>query len=206
MSHFTPYELPQLPYDFNELEPVISAEIMQLHYSKHHKTYVTNLNTALEKYLLASEKMELAQMIALQQAIQFNGGGHINHSIFWTNLAPQKKGGGGEPTGDLATAIKKEFGSIKDFIEKFNAKTVAIQGSGWGWLGYCPEKKIVEFVTCQNQDPLSTKGLIPLLGIDVWEHAYYLQYKNARADYLKNIWNIVNWKNVAERYHKAIKQ
>lgn len=205
MSNFTPYELPDLPYDFNALEPVISAEIMELHYSKHHKGYVTNLNTALEKYFQASDKRDLAQMIATQLAIQFNGGGNINHSIFWTNLAPEKQGGGKEPSGELATAIKKEFNTFQDFVEKFTTKTVAIQGSGWGWLGYCKEKKILEITTCQNQDPLSTKGLIPLLGIDVWEHAYYLQYKNVRAEYIKNIWRVINWDNVAQRYQKAMK-
>lgn len=205
MADFTPHEQPELPYDFNALEPVISAEIMELHYTKHHKGYVKNLNTALEKYFEANNKMDLQAMIALQSSINFNGGGHINHSIFWTNLAPVSKGGGGAPKGALADAIKKEFGSVEQLIESFNAKTGAIQGSGWGWLGYCREKKRVMFETCQNQDPLSTKGLIPLLGIDVWEHAYYLQYKNVRPDYLKNIWKVVNWKNVEERFEKAHK-
>lgn len=203
MSDFTPYEQPDLPYDFNALEPVISGEIMELHYTKHHRAYVTNLNTALEKYFEANEKWDLEQMVALQKAIKFNGGGHINHSIFWTNLAPEGNGGGGKPNGDLLVAINKEFGSFEKFVEKFNSKTAAIQGSGWGWLGYCKEKKNVQFATCHNQDPLSTQGLIPLLGIDVWEHAYYLQYKNVRPDYLKNIWRIINWTNVAERYAHA---
>lgn len=203
MSNFTPHEQPPLPYDFNALEPVISAEIMELHYTKHHAGYVKKLNTALEKYFEANNMMDLEEMIALQNAINFNGGGHINHSIFWTNLAPESEGGGEAPSGALADAIKKEFGSLDKFIEKFNAKTGEIQGSGWGWLGYCKEKNTVMIETCQNQDPLSTKGLIPLLGVDVWEHAYYLQYKNLRPDYLKNIWKVVNWKNVEERFNKA---
>ncbi|HSW86674.1 MAG TPA: Fe-Mn family superoxide dismutase [Rhabdochlamydiaceae bacterium] len=197
------YKLPDLPYDLNALEPVISAEIMQLHYSKHHAGYVNNLNTALQKYQEAEKKNDLAAMIALQKAIKFNGGGHVNHSIFWTNLAPQGKGGGEQPKGELATAIKEEFNSFENFIEKMSAQTNAIQGSGWGWLGYCKEKKGLRVATCANQDPLSTEGLVPLLGIDVWEHAYYLQYKNVRADYVKNIWKIVNWKNVEERFAKA---
>jgi len=205
MIDFIAHEQPDLPYDFSALEPVISGEIMELHYTKHHKAYVTNLNTALEKYFEANQKWNLEQMIALQSSIQFNGGGHVNHSIFWTNLAPEGEGGGGEPTGALLDAIKKEFGSFEKFVENFNAKTAKIQGSGWGWLGYCKEKKAVQFATCQNQDPLSTKGLIPLLGVDVWEHAYYLQYKNVRPDYLKNIWKIVNWANVSERYEDAKK-
>jgi Fe-Mn family superoxide dismutase len=182
---------------------VISAEIMNLHYNKHHATYVANLNKALEQYADAEQKNDIAALIALQSAIKFNGGGHVNHSIFWTNLAPKSKGGGNPPTEKLAKAIESEFGSFQGFIDQFSAKTIAIQGSGWGWLGYNKAKGRLEIVTCDNQDPLSTKGLIPLLGIDVWEHAYYLQYKNVRADYVKAIWNIINWKNVSERYETA---
>jgi superoxide dismutase, Fe-Mn family len=205
MGNFVPYKLPELPYDFAELEPVISAEIMQLHYSKHHNAYVTNLNTALEKYCEAESKSDIATMIGLQQAIKFNGGGHVNHSVFWTNLAPQGKGGGEAPTGELAKALQQEFGSVETFIEKFSALTVAIQGSGWGWLGYNKASGKLAMATCSNQDPLSTQALIPLLGIDVWEHAYYLQYKNVRADYVKNIWKVVNWKNVEQRFELAKK-
>ena len=194
------YQLPQLPYDFNALEPVISAEIMTLHYDKHHRGYVTNLNKALEQYAEAEKKSDVAAMIALQAAIKFNGGGHVNHSIFWTNLAPKNQGGGTPPTGPLAKAIDTQWGSLDKFIEDFSAKTIAIQGSGWGWLGYNTARKRLENVTCSNQDPLSTMGLVPLLGIDVWEHAYYLQYKNVRPEYVKAIWGIINWKNVADRY------
>lgn len=200
MTNPTPYRLPDLPYDFSALEPVISAEIMQLHYSKHHNAYVTNLNAALEKYRDAEVKGDIAAMIALQQAIKFNGGGHVNHSIFWTNLAPAGKGGGEAPSGDLAAAIQSDFCSVEQFIEKLSAQSVAIQGSGWGWLGYNPSTNRLAIATCANQDPLSAQGLVPLLGIDVWEHAYYLQYKNVRVDYVKNFWKIVNWKNVQERY------
>lgn len=199
------YKLPDLPYDFSALEPVISAEIMQLHHGKHHAGYVTNLNTALEKYRDAEAKGDIAAMIALQQAIRFNGGGHINHSIFWTNLAPVGKGGGEAPKGDLAHALQTEFGSVDSFIEKLSAAAVAIQGSGWGWLGFNKATNRLAIATCANQDPLSTQGLIPLLGIDVWEHAYYLLYKNVRAEYVKNIWKIVNWKNIEERYAQAKK-
>jgi Fe-Mn family superoxide dismutase len=199
------FKLPDLPYDFNSLEPVISAEIMQLHYTKHHNAYVTNLNTALEKYHNAESKGDISSMIALQQAIKFNGGGHVNHSIFWTNLAPAAKGGGEPPQGDLATAIEQEFGSLDSLIEKFSAKTLAIQGSGWGWLGFNKQNSKLIITTSANQDPLSTQDYIPLLGIDVWEHAYYLQYKNVRADYLKNIWKIINWQNVQERFTQAKK-
>lgn len=197
------YTLPDLPYDEGALEPVISGQIMTLHYKKHHATYVSKLNEALEKYAEAEKKKDLAAMVALQSAIKFNGGGHINHSIFWTNLAPKNKGGGEPPEGELAKEIESTFGSLDDFITQFNTTTAAVQGSGWGWLGYNKAKKKLEIATCSNQDPLSTKGLVPLLGIDVWEHAYYLQYLNVRPDYLKAIWEIVNWKNVAERYQAA---
>eukprot|EP01111_Echinosteliopsis_oligospora_P007172 TRINITY_DN2185_c0_g1_i1.p1 TRINITY_DN2185_c0_g1~~TRINITY_DN2185_c0_g1_i1.p1 ORF type:complete len:251 (-),score=73.98 TRINITY_DN2185_c0_g1_i1:29-781(-) len=199
------YTLPDLPYDYGALEPVISGEIMKLHHSKHHQTYVTNLNQALEKYHAAEQKKDVAEMIALQSAIKFNGGGHVNHSIFWTNLAPKNKEGGGNPSGELAKAISDTFGSYDKFVEKFNAQTIAIQGSGWGWLGYDKSTGRLQISTQQNQDPLSITGLVPLLGVDVWEHAYYLQYKNVRADYVKAIWGIVNWKNVEERFAAAKK-
>ncbi len=198
----TSYQLPELPYDFNALEPVISAEIMELHYSKHHKAYVTNLNAALEKYHLAETKNDVAQMIALQAAIKFNGGGHINHSIFWTILAPLSKAGHG-PKGDLAKMIDRDFGSFEQFKEKLSTACIGIQGSGWGWLGFNKGLKRLEIATCANQDPLSSQGLIPLLGIDVWEHAYYLQYKNVRADYVKEIWKIFNWQGIEDRLAKA---
>lgn len=197
------YKLPDLPYDLNALEPVISAEIMSLHYNKHHAAYVANLNKALEQLADAEQKNDIAAQIGLQSAIKFNGGGHVNHSIFWTNLAPESKGGGKQPEGPLAEAINKKFGSLDKLIEQLSAKAVAIQGSGWGWLGLNKASGQLEIATCDNQDPLVTKGLVPLFGIDVWEHAYYLQYKNVRADYVKAIWNIVNWKNVAERFSTA---
>lgn len=194
------YQLPDLPYDFGALEPVISAEIMKLHWDKHHRTYVANLNKALEQYETAEKHHDLGQMIALQAALKFNGGGHVNHSIFWTNLAPKDKGGGEPPKGKLASALSASFGAFETFVETFSAKAVGIQGSGWAWLGLNKANGKLEIATCANQDPLSTQGLVPLFGIDVWEHAYYLQYKNVRADYVKNLWQIVNWKNVEERF------
>lgn len=197
------YQLPPLPYDFGALEPAIDAEIMNLHYTKHHQAYVNNLNKALEQYSEAEQKHDLPTMTSLLSAIKFNGGGHINHSIFWTNLSPKNKEGGIPPEGALAETINQEFGSLQNLIDQLSAKSIAIQGSGWGWLGFDKTHRRLALATCENQDPLVTKGLIPLLGIDVWEHAYYLQYKNVRADYVKAIWNIVNWKNVAERFEKA---
>lgn len=199
------YQIPSLEYDFGDLEPVISKEIMILHYTKHHQTYVNNLNKALEQYAEASQAQDLPKMESLLSAIKFNGGGHINHSIFWTNLSPKNQEGGKPPVGPLAQAIDKDFGSLQNLIDQLSAQSIAIQGSGWGWLGLDKAHKRLTIATCENQDPLVIKGLIPLLGIDVWEHSYYLQYKNARADYVKAIWGIVNWKNVSERFEKALK-
>lgn len=198
-----PIPLPELPYDYGDLEPVISADIMRLHHTKHHQTYVDNLNKAVEKLRSCASSGDLNGMIDQQKAIRFHGGGHINHSIFWTNLAPAKQKGGEEPRGDLLDQIRSDFSDLSHFIEKMSQSAIAIQGSGWAWLGYRKETKRLEIATCANQDPVSLQGLIPLLGIDVWEHAYYLQYKSARAEYVKKIWDIVNWQNVASRFAKA---
>lgn len=198
-----PIQLPELPYDYSALEPYINAEIMKLHHDKHHAAYVANYNKALEQYGAAERNNDVAAMIALQPALRFNGGGHVNHAIFWQNLAPKSQGGGEFISGPLEQAIKTGWGSLDKLIEELSAKAVAVQGSGWGWLGYNKGKKRLEVAACSNQDPLSTLGLEPLLGIDVWEHAYYLQYKNVRPDYVKAIWEVVNWKNVAERFAAA---
>jgi Fe-Mn family superoxide dismutase len=171
------FKLPEMGYDYGALEPFISGEIMKIHHTKHHQAYVTNLNASLEKYQKAEAAGNVAEMIALQGAIRFNGGGHVNHSIFWENLAPNGKGGGGEPTGELATLINQRFGNFAEFKKQMNTAGASVQGSGWVWLGYNKATARVEVQACANQDPLSTTGLVPLLGIDVWEHAYYLQYK-----------------------------
>jgi Fe-Mn family superoxide dismutase len=197
------FELPKLPYGLGDLDPVISAEIMDYHYNKHHNAYVQNLNALLEKHEAAVKSNDLDKMIPLQSGLDFNLGGHLNHCIFWTNLAPKSAGGGQPPEGPLADAIKKEFGSLNAFIEKMSAKAVAIQGSGWAWLGFNTETGHLEITTTQNHGLTLAKGVVPLLCIDVWEHAYYLQYKNARAGFVKAFWDIVNWKNISERYLKA---
>jgi len=198
------HTVPALPYAFDALAPTISAEIMTLHVTKHHAAYVKNLNTAEEQYEEAIKTGDLTRAIALQSSIKFNGGGHLNHSIFWTNLAPKGDGGGNPPAGDLLAEIEKTWGSFDAFKEKMSAASAAVQGSGWGWLGYNRTAKRLEIATCANQDPLEpTTGLVPLLGIDVWEHSYYLDYKNDRMLYVKSIWNVVNWKNVTERYTAA---
>jgi len=196
------HSLPDLPYDYNALEPIVSAEIMQLHHGKHHATYVTNLNVAEEKCAEAAAKGDISTVISLAPALKFNGGGHLNHSIFWQNLSPS---GGGDPPADLLAAINRDFGSLETLKAQLSASTVAVQGSGWGWLGLDKASKKLKIATCANQDPLeATTGLLPLFGIDVWEHAYYLQYKNVRPDYVKAIWNIVNWGDVAARYHSGL--
>mmetsp|Transcript_15997 Transcript_15997/g.34568 ORF Transcript_15997/g.34568 Transcript_15997/m.34568 type:complete len:228 (-) Transcript_15997:710-1393(-) len=195
-------KLPDLPYSYSALEPVISGKIMELHHSKHHKAYVDNLNKALEQQAEADRKGDVQKLISLQPAIKFNGGGHINHDIFWTNLCPPKDFQ--PPSGELLKAIEAKWKSLDNFITTFNTQTAAVQGSGWGWLAMKPDGSI-DIVTLPNQDPVSSLGLVPLLGVDVWEHAYYLDYKNVRPDYLKAIWKIVNWKNVEERYAAAKK-
>jgi len=193
--------LPDLPYDYKALEPAISGEIMQLHHQKHHAAYVNGLNTAEEKLQDGIKKNCVNTIIQAQPALKFNGGGHLNHSIFWQNLSPK---GGGTPTGALADAIKKDFGSFDNLKKLLSDASVGVQGSGWAWLGYDPVNHRLQITTCANQDPLfPTTGLSPLLGIDVWEHAYYLQYKNVRADYVKKIWDVINWKDVEQRFAKA---
>nr|BAD02940.1 manganese superoxide dismutase [Brachionus plicatilis] len=195
------HSLPDLPYDFNALEPVISAEIMQVHHQKHHATYVNNLNVAEEKLFEAKQRGSVSDQIALTSALKFNGGGHINHSIFWTILC---QNGSSEPGGELAEAIKRDFGSYQRMVDLLVATSTGIQGSGWGWLGYNKQLNRLEIAACANQDPLqATTGLHPLFGIDVWEHAYYLQYKNARPDYVKSIFKIANWRKVEELFGKA---
>mmetsp|Transcript_4115 Transcript_4115/g.10254 ORF Transcript_4115/g.10254 Transcript_4115/m.10254 type:complete len:227 (+) Transcript_4115:57-737(+) len=194
------FALPSLPYEISALEPVVKGEIMSIHHSKHHQAYVTNLNAAMDKYADAEAKGDLSTMIALQGALKFNGGGHLNHSIFWTNLCAPKDYT--DPSGELAKAIEAKWGSVDNFKTSFNATAAAIQGSGWAWLAASKADGSLSIQTRANQDPLSFggDGLVPLVGIDVWEHAYYLQYKNARPEYLKEIWKVVNWKNAAERY------
>ncbi|XP_059210616.1 superoxide dismutase [Mn], mitochondrial-like [Centropristis striata] len=195
------HSLPDLAYDYGALEPHISAETMQLHYDRHHAAYVKNLNVAEEKYLEALRQGNVRKQVALHAALKFNGGGHINHSIFWTNLSPY---GGGEPQGKLMKAIKRDFGSFQKMKERMSAASVGVQGSGWGWLGFDKESETLRIATCANEDHLQgTTGLIPLLGIDVWEHAYYRQYRNRRPIYVKEIWNVIDWENVSERLKTA---
>ncbi|KDR77172.1 hypothetical protein GALMADRAFT_246419 [Galerina marginata CBS 339.88] len=193
------HTLPPLPYAYDALEPYISEEIMKLHHDKHHQTYVTGLNTAEEAYAKADST---AKKISLQNALKFNGGGHINHSLFWKNLSPTSEAGGKVPSGGtLEKTLIRDFGSVTEFQKKMNATTAAIQGSGWGWLGYNPTTKKLEIVTTANQDPLLSH--VPIIGIDIWEHAFYLQYKNVKPDYLSAIWNVINFEEAEKRLVEA---
>eukprot|EP00934_Nitzschia_sp_Nitz4_P001091 Nitzschia sp. Nitz4//scaffold44_size153857//2707//3487//NITZ4_002693-RA/size153857-augustus-gene-0.12-mRNA-1//-1//CDS//3329552073//1091//frame0 len=191
--------LPDLPYDYNALEPAISAETMEIHHSKHHNTYVANLNATVEKIDAAMAAGDVSATIALQGALKFNGGGHINHCLFWENLSPNSA-----MSSSLEAKIAAQFGSVDAFKDQMAASTVAIQGSGWGWLGYNAKTGQMEIATCANQDPLeATTGLKPLLGIDVWEHAYYVDYRNLRPKYVSAVWDIVNWDVVEARLNAA---
>ncbi|KAF8153425.1 manganese superoxide dismutase [Crassisporium funariophilum] len=196
------HTLPPLPYAYDALEPYISQEIMVLHHTKHHQTYVTALNAAEAAYSKTSTPKE---RIALQAALKFNGGGHINHSLFWKNMAPSaaaNKGNGGVlADGPLKKAIVETFGSLDNLKKEFNTTTAGIQGSGWGWLGLNPVTKRLEIATTANQDPLLT--LVPIIGVDIWEHAFYLQYKNVKVDYLAAIWNVINFEEAEARYAEA---
>ena len=204
MATFQKAELKPLPYALNGLEPVLSQNLMEFHYGKHHQTYVNNLNKLLDQAAEALAAGNHQKYVDLSQAIKFNGGGHMNHEFFWEGLAPV--GGAGLAAGSpLHTAITKAFGSVDNFVAHFNGNTAGIQGSGWGWLAYNKTTGAVEYHTTANQDRLSDKGahLVPLLTVDVWEHAYYLDYQNARPKFLEAIWKIVNWAKIEERFAAA---
>ena len=195
------YELPDLPYAYDALEPHISAEIMQLHHDKHHANYVNGANTALEALEAERNGEANADRIrALSKNLAFNLGGHTNHSIFWKNMAPNA---GGNPTGAIAEAIDRDFGSFEGFKKQFTAVANGLQGSGWAVAGYdhVAGRLIIQQMTDQ-QGNISV-DFTPVLMLDMWEHAYYLQYKNVKADYAKAFWNVVNWDDVAERFAKA---
>jgi len=191
--------LPDLKYDYGALEPAISGQIMELHHSKHHATYVNSFNTFSTQLQEAQSANDIAAQIALKPLINFHGGGHLNHSLFWENLAPSSQGGGDPPTGALSKAIEQRYGSLDGFKEKFNTALAGVQGSGWAWLVKDTTTGDIGIKTYANQDPVVGQ-FKPLLGIDAWEHAYYLQYQNRKAEYFKAIWDVINWKTVASRY------
>ncbi len=200
------FTLPALPYDFSALEPNIDKQTMEIHHGKHHAGYVNNLNKAIEGTEYANKSLEeiLASAGKAGAAIRNNAGGHWNHSFFWELMAPNA---GGKPEGDLAKAIDDSFGSFDAMKEKFNAAGASRFGSGWAWLGV-QDGKLVICSTPNQDNPLMDVAeckCTPILGVDVWEHAYYLKYQNKRADYLSSWWNTINWKKVAEHYEKAKK-
>lgn len=194
--------LPDLPYDYGALEPYISGKIMELHHQKHHQTYVTSLNNALETLSEAESKGDFTTAATVAPLLNFHGGGHLNHSLFWENLAPASRDGGGEPSGSLKKAIDEDFGSFDTLLNQMNLALAGIQGSGWAWLVKDKQSGNLGVVTRANQDPVSGP-YTPLMGVDAWEHAYYLQYENRKAEYFEAIWNVINWKTVASRFEKA---
>lgn len=195
------YTLPELPYDYAALEPHISGRIMELHHDKHHAAYVAGANSALEALATAREEGNLGAINLWEKNLAFNLGGHTNHTIFWNNLSPN---GGGEPEGELAEAINDSFGSFEKFRAHFTATALGIQGSGWAVLAYDSiSGKLVIFQLFDQQANVPV-GTVPLFMVDMWEHAFYLDYLNVKADYVKAIWNIANWDDVAKRLDNAV--
>ena len=190
------YQLPELSYDYSALEPHISARIMELHHSKHHQAYVTGANAALDAMEKARSEDNFATLPKLQKDLAFNLGGHGNHSIFWKNLSPSSS----TPEGDLAAAISEYFGSFEAFKNHFSAAAIGIQGSGWAYLAWDALGNRMIIGQLYDQQGNLAMGNIPLLMLDMWEHAFYLDYQNVKADYVKAFWNIVNWEDVANRF------
>ena len=200
------YEVPPLPYDYSALEPFIDTQTMHLHHDKHHQAYVTNLNAAIEKApelkdLSAEDLVKSLENVpeAIRTAVRNHGGGHVNHSMFWSIMGANA---GGEPQGAIADAIKKTFGDFASFKEKFNDAGLKQFGSGWAWL-VRDAAGALKIMSTPNQDSPLSQGFYPVLGNDVWEHAYYLKYQNRRADYLKEWWNVVNWPEVNQRFQQG---
>ncbi len=194
------YALPDLSYDYGALDPHISGEIMELHHSKHHATYVKGLNDTMEKLSAARDSGDFGAIVGLEKTLAFNLGGHINHSLFWQNLSPD---GGGKPVGDLAAAIDEQFGSFDGFQGQFTAAATTIQGSGWGVLGFDPLGQKLHILQLWDQQANVPVGITPIVMLDMWEHAFYLQYKNVKPDYVKAWWNVVNWADAGARFDAA---
>jgi Fe-Mn family superoxide dismutase len=200
-----PYTLPALPYAYDALEPHIDAKTMEIHHTKHHQTYINNVNAALENNPLGDQPID--QLVTsldslpenLKGVVRNNGGGHSNHSLFWTVMSPD---GGGAPTGDVAAAIDADLGGLDAFKDAFTKAALTRFGSGWAWLSVTPAGKLVVESTGNQDSPLMT-GNTPILGLDVWEHAYYLKYQNRRPDYISAFYNVVNWQEVARRFAAA---
>jgi Fe-Mn family superoxide dismutase len=196
----TTYTLPDLPYDYGALAPSIAGEIMELHHSKHHQTYVNGLNDTLEKLAAAREKGDFGAIVGLEKSLAFNLGGHVNHSIFWKNLSPD---GGDKPDGELGAAIDEYFGSFDGFQAHFTSAATTIQGSGWAILGWDALAGRLLVHQLYDQQGNLPAGQIPIVMLDMWEHAFYLQYKNVKPDYVKAWWNVVNWADAKARFDAA---
>lgn len=199
------HQLPPLPYDYAALEPAIDEQTMRLHHDLHHKAYVDGLNKAEEMLAKARESGDYGLVKHWEREAAFHGSGHLLHAIFWPNMAPAGKGGGGEPAGGLAARIKADFGSFAAFQGHFGAAATQVEGSGWAILAWRPADGSLVVLTAEKHQNLTQWGVVPLLVLDVWEHAYYLRYQNRRAEYVKNWWSVVNWSDVAARFAAASK-
>ena len=204
-SKLTTAVLPKLSYALNELEPFLIKEVVEIHYTKHHQKYVDEYNKWSSILSDAFANGDLHKVQKATDMVTFNAGGHYAHSLYWENLIPANRGGGVPCSGDsqFSKHLASTFGSVDNFISEFNTVCMGIQGSGWAWLAYEPKTKQLSICHTEKHDSVEQKGKIPLLTVDVWEHAYYLQYKNVKADYFGNVWKIMNWKVVEERYLKA---
>jgi Fe-Mn family superoxide dismutase len=198
----TRYKLPDLPYDYGALEPHISGAIMELHHGKHHKTYVEGANKAIDQLLEARHREDFSEIAALQRSLAFNVSGHVLHSLFWQNLAPRA---GGKPTGALAEAIDRDFGSFDHFKKQLVQIATTVQGSGWAALVWEPLSQRLGTLQIKDHQSEVTQASVPLLVLDAWEHAYYLQYENEKAKFFDAVWNVWNWNDVARRYQAAQK-
>jgi len=199
------YTLPKLPYDHDALEPAIDAQTMQIHHGRHHQGYVNGLNNALDKLAeIRSGSGDASLIKHWSRELSFHGSGHVNHSLFWQAMAPAGKGGGGEPDGSLARLINRDFGGFDGFKTHFTAASNAVEASGWGWLVYEPTAARLMVIQGEKQQDMMMTGVVPLLGIDVWEHAYYLKYQNRRGDYVNAFFDIINWNKVNQLLQRAM--
>lgn len=201
MGHYGEHTLPELPYAYDALEPHIDEKTMRLHHDKHHQGYVNGLNKAERDLAEARKSGDFGNIRNIERRVAFHGSGHVNHTLFWRNMCPADDYK--DPSGDLAKQIEKDFGSLDNLKAQFSAAAKGVEGSGWGFLVWSPEGGYLTTVAAENHQKQFVNGQIPLLVLDVWEHAYYLNYQNKRGDYVDNFWKIVNWENVAENFANA---
>jgi Fe-Mn family superoxide dismutase len=198
-----PITLPELPYPHDALEPHLDARTMEIHHSKHHKAYVDGFNEVAQAMEEAREKGDKRAIPALESKLAFHLGGHVNHTLYWSSMAAPGQGGGGAPVGPLAQALQRDFGSWEKFQAQFHAAALGVEGNGWAWLIYQPILSRLVVVSVMNHENQVVLGSVPILGVDVWEHAYYLKYQNRRADFLTAWWNVANWPEAARRFAAA---